>query len=569
MTIGCAIGASPIASREFARAELQASFTIERIAIEGDSITSTSPDQATRRGDFYSYAWADTHPAYPVSVSAQASRTVGGEAGNGDQADHGTPAGNTLLAHVSDDIAFDPDLITVMIGANDFQNTSPATYRARLVAWAAQVRTADRRIAWAPPTPYRATDPHPNYAAYTGNRDAFMSDARNPGVWREWADYYIPMGEHPDFKDSANDAALYGDHVHVSAPVGTPTTGQAKLFEIYSAAMASLTDPSRAAAKAPFENVWPANETNLLAGAPIVRRFIVSGIAHDGLAQGAGVDGAELRINGGPWGTQVGTDAGNGFRIYNGDVIDLRVTTSAASETPVTIRLRIGAETRELTYRTVAEVDAAAYEHGGVANIQPQDTTHDYGNRAFDHEGIAVIAIHASGYRAANSVPISVTLDGVEATRQRTVLADAGLSVWTAPVVSAGEKSVVATFGAFKGQSTMAWGVVTGADPSPTQISPPNDVMAPASQASPHLTDPLTLPASGVAVAFFGEYGGASIDPATANVPTVLAGSGRGTFQGETLGIAVASQAMSGAASFGFVFGSFARTALVFKAAGT
>src|SRR5690606_11740403 len=113
-------------------------------------------------------------------------------------------------------------------------------------------------------------------------------------------------------------------------------------------------------------------------------------IAHGGLASGITVSGgdAEVRLNGGGWGASLG-------RIYNGDVIDLRLTTSAGYETAVSVDLTIGSETRAIAYTTAANVTPVSYLHGDVANVQAASTVHTFSNLEFA-DGVALLAIMAN-----------------------------------------------------------------------------------------------------------------------------------------------------------------------------
>jgi lysophospholipase L1-like esterase len=181
---------------------------INKIVIAGDSITSTTPDQPGFTSSFYSYQWKLANPSKTVNVRAQASRTVGGPVWAGppvEGADTGSPAGNTMLDNRPEILStYVPDLVTVMIGANDLGTFSVANYLSRLITWAAPIRAAGIKIAYSPPTPYRnGSTLHPNYTIFTNRRTELLSTLRDPAVWGQFADYYIPMGEHPDFNDAA------------------------------------------------------------------------------------------------------------------------------------------------------------------------------------------------------------------------------------------------------------------------------------------------------------------------------------------------------------------------------
>jgi lysophospholipase L1-like esterase len=217
------------------------------VVIAGDSITSSAPDQTGSTAAFYSYQWKAATPSRTVNIRAQASRTVGGPFWPGpppEGADSGSPTGNTLLANSAEILdVYRPALLSVMIGANDLATFGVANYIERLIAWAAPLRAAGIKIAYSPPTPYRNSAPlHPNYAAYTARRSALLAQVRDPAVWGQWADYYVPMGEHPDFNEAALIPTLYADNVHPSAFDSAPagSGGQTRLYAVFEKAMGSL-----------------------------------------------------------------------------------------------------------------------------------------------------------------------------------------------------------------------------------------------------------------------------------------------------------------------------------------
>jgi lysophospholipase L1-like esterase len=534
---------------------------IDRIMIEGDSITFAGGS------DNGGFAWryaANVPAGKTVIVHAQNSRTVGGASYAGppvEGEDGGSPAGNTLLLHRPDDISASPQVILTMIGTNDLQTFSVANYRARLIVWANGLRAAGIKVGWSPPLPLNSGRQYAGYAAFMAKRAALMGDARDPAVWGQWADYYCPLGEQPDMNAADNGAYFSEDGVHPS------DAGQNALFPVIAAIGDTIFDTTRSGSTRIDGARWPTSETNLATSTAIVRRFVVAGLDPAGTALGASVSGggAQLRLNGGAYGSTVGTGSGDGHRLYNGDTIDLRLTTSAGNATTVAVDLRIGSETRTLTFTTVAMVTPATYDHGGVITLLGEDATHTYPGVAFAQPGTAVLAI-ASG---AGAAPTAVTVGGVAAVRRRAMSQDAAISLWTVPISASGSRDVVATFAGWKGQSVLSWGVVRNADSTPVQIAPTTDGGGAGYASAPFLTDGMTVPASGIAIAWFGEYGGASITPATVNGDTLRVGEGNVTYQGETVGLCVGTRTTSGPASFGFAFGNWCRPAIVFKAAGT
>ncbi|MHA6723766.1 SGNH/GDSL hydrolase family protein [Sphingomonas sp. RS2018] len=546
VTAGGPGGVAPATAAAVGPVGVAAPVAIERIVIEGDSITSTTPNQADNHVDFYGYVWNAAHATLTVSVAGQASRTVGGAG------DPGSPTGNTLLDARAADMATGAQLLTVMIGANDLGTFTAEDTLAKLEAWAAPIRAAGIRIAISPPTPYRDAAPrHPNYAIYTERRAAYIAALRDPVGWGRFADAYIPMGEHPDFADPTR----YSDTVHPNGPVSAGGTGKALLYAVFAAAMRSLIDPARRTATAPYSDVWPQDETNLAAGSSVLRRLTLSGLGDAGVASGVAVTGggAQARLNGGAWATTLG-------HVYNGDTVDVRVTAATGAGDLTSYDLRIGSETRHITLRTVASVTPASYAHGGIANVQPAAADHLFPALAFAGAGTAVLAVKGSG-----NPPNSVTIGGVAATRRFTLSTDGYLDLWTTELSAAGIHDVEVRHEGYRAQTTLSWGVVRDADAVPTQI----DASAPLHQSAPHATGALVVPARGIAVAVFGEYGGASVAPASVRSGTTFIDEARGIFQGEAQGICLGTRTDSGAATFDFAFGSHPRGAIIFKAAGS
>lgn len=540
-------------------------FVITNMVIEGDSQTSTTPDQSTNRDAFYSYVYADdpTNAAVTFHVRAQASRTVGGGG------DTGSPTGNTLLDHQSEDIAYGSQLMTAMLGSNDLASYSVDATMAKWLDYSPTVRAAGVKLAVVGPPPYHPS--HASYATFNPRWLDYIDRLRNPTTRATIADYYIPLGEHPDFRDAALQDTMINasDLIHLTPGATTITSGQYRAYLVYKAAVDTIRDAARATSTSMYSAAWPSSETNLAPGTTITRRIMVKGIAHGGLTSGASVtgpSGTTISLNGGTPGASVGTGSGNGRAIYNGDVLDVVIPLSALNSTAVSIDLTIGSETRTISYTTTANVTPATYAHQDVLNVQPAGTVHTYSGLAFDNIGIGLLTIYSAA-----GVPTSISVGGVAATKQvaETTSFNGNMSLWTVPIGATGTRDVVATFPGFAGQSTLSWGVVKDADATVQQLSPTSDGAAPANESSPHPTGSVTVPANGIAVAFFGEYGGASITPATAGSGTTLIDEGNGTYQSETYGVAVGTRSTSGAANFVFGFGTFPRLAAAFKAAGT
>jgi lysophospholipase L1-like esterase len=524
--------------------------TFDTIVIEGDSITRnvSHPEEAgSDTPDFFSTLWKATAAGKTVHIRAVNSRSVGTSANLDDN-------GNTLFGNVAEDLAYAPDLIAFMIGTNDFVAGTDAAYRTNLAALHAAYKAGDPSvmIAWSPPIAMNPTGtPHPAKANFDAQRASLMASARNPATWSAWADVYLPMGEYPDFADPALAAPLFGDSVHPSA------AGHLLLQDSYAAAMNSLLDTARASSTAPYNAVWPASETNLATGTEIVRRFIVAGLGRTGTALGIAVSGAgaTIRVNGGAYGTSFGTGSGNGHRLYNGDVVDLKLTTSASPDTPVSLDLTIGSETRTITYRTAAFVTPATYAHGDVIAAAGGASTASFAGLTFA-DGLAVIHLQAN--ESAQST--SVTLNGNAMTLRHRQAGGGAIEVWEAPVAAGSGHAIAVTYGGYTAFRVLAYGTVRdGAFVSAAGSTPAN-------QEQPHLTPSVTVPANGFALAAFREYGGPGMVPATTNAGTSFIDEGNVETFGEKAGLALGRRDTTGAASFNFAFGTYSRTILVYDA---
>lgn len=123
------------------------------IVATGDSITSGSP--STPNGS-YAYRYDDYRTDKTVEVRAQGSRVIGTTANLNDD-------GNSLMGNVSEDLAYDPQLVTVgMIGANDLAGgVTSAGYRTNMTAYKAQITATGAKLAWGLPLAYNPTGTPP------------------------------------------------------------------------------------------------------------------------------------------------------------------------------------------------------------------------------------------------------------------------------------------------------------------------------------------------------------------------------------------------------------------------
>ena len=526
--------------------------SLTNVVIQGDSLTGAS----VVGQDSGSWAWqylALKPAGTTLPIRAQGSRYTGELL----MLDDGS---NTLFGHLTADATTHGGQL-IWAGpflTNDFGTsfhgpagvTRAANIKARLAEYRAQLRAKGANFALGFAPPLRADTNPADVADWYATRTAFIADFRDPAVWSLYCDFYLPIGEQPDFNAADNSALIGSDRVH-------PTTaGQAKLLEANRPALDTLFDGARIHSNRMYDSAWPSGATGLGLATQVTRRFVVSGLAHKGLAlTGANAlsasGGAQLRVNGGAW------TAASGW-LYNGDTVELRVTTSASADTPLATDLRVGTETRTLTFRTAKASAAVEYLHGDVAGIAPQSSTHAYPARAFAAGGVAVIGLVAR--RGATGV----TVGGVPAVRRATqvgVYGELTLEVWTTPLAGAGPQGVLVAFAAGQNKSAISWGVITGADAAPALVSV-DAVDGP----DPHATDSLSVPVNGLALGYFGEYGGAAITPATLVAGTAV-DEGSVTFQGESFGLAIGKRANTGAFSWTFGYGPYPIAALVFTPA--
>lgn len=514
--------------------------TFNTIVIAGDSNTSTMP--SVDDGS-WAWQWLATRPE-TIENRAQGSRSVGTTANLNDN-------GNTLFGNVAENLAYGPDLITYMIGSNDWSvdgGTTDAQYRTNLTGLFDAYKSAAPalKIAWSPPPPYNPTGtPHAAKAWFDAQRASLMADARNPAVWGQWADYYTPLGEHPDFADPATAAPLFGDSVHYSA------AGDDLVEAVAVAAFGTILDPTRQNSNTLYDAAWLTDETDLAVGGTITRRMIVSGLKWTGHSGGVSVTGA------GSPSVKVGGVAGPAAYAYNGDVVDLTLTLSGSYETATSVDLTIGGETRTLSFTTAANVAPVSYVHGDVVGNGASSTTTNLSGLTF-LDGLAVVIL-----RAAESGASTPLLNGGAMTlRQREVEAFTGaIELWEAPVAAGSGHALAITYASSIVDRVVSYGTITdGLFVSSASNSP-------ASEADPHLTPSVAVPANGLAIAGFLEYGAPADAATTVGSGTTLIDAARAEQFGEIHGLVVAGRATTGAASFSYKFGSFPRLIAVYGAA--
>ena len=537
-------------------ADVGASAAITGAGVIGDSITLFSGEP----GGFAPRLVAAMPAGVAGYVRAQNSRVAAFKQTDGQTGEpiyHVDGDGqNSLMSHLSADAAA-AQLLFAMIGTNEMVYRTAAQVRADMAFYWAAVKAKGMKLAWCPPPPPSTGDAGGTFDGLKVNRLALTATIRDPAVWGQCCDVFDPSGEHPDLNAADNAACFGADNLHLNQ------TGQDRIYEARLPVVLTLLDASRASSTQMYASAWPASETDLATAAQIVRRFVVSGLAHRGVALTGGNAlsvsgaGAELRRGTSGWATS------HGGWLYNGDVVELRLTTSASAGTAASVQLQVAAETRTLSFTTGAAVTPVGYAHGDVVGLATGGATHAYPARAFAASGVAVIAVVAPAAAA------TVTIGGASATR---VVSQSGwygahvLEVWTAPV-AAGAHDVAVTFAAAQSKSVISWGVAT--DAAATLYATP---VKDASAGSGGDTPGATVPANGLLLAFFDEYAGGAVTPGTVNAPTVLVDEGSVATIGDGMGMMVAKRTAAGsgiAASFNFSYGPAPRVALVFKALGT
>lgn len=531
----------------------------DTIVIEGDSITSNTP--STYDAGFYSYQYDDFRSDKAIEVRAQGSRVVGSSGNLNDN-------GNSLFGKVSEDAAYSPDLITYMIGANDFTTGTDAAYRTNLIALRAAYASArpSMKIAWSGPIAYNPTGtPHPLKANFDTQRASLLPAARDPAVWGQWADYYLPMGEHPDFADPATAGPLFGDAVHPSA------AGQTLLFNVYKAAMDTLLDPTRVNSSTLYDAAWLTSESSLTAGQTITRRMIVSGLKWTGHSGGINVTG-----DGSP-SVKVGGVAGPAAYAYNGDIVDLTVTVSSTPLEERSVNLTIGGETRTITFTAAAAVTPVAVTSIYLDDVIGSGATHDH-TVNFTTAGRYLLLATADTDRAATTLtydPAGANLAATKQTHSIGAFANS-ISAFIVDVPTTGSKTVRIEFGGFVSQSSLSALLIENADSTLVAVSPATAGTAPSNESDPHETAAGTVPANGLFVGGMAVLELLSVDPET--VPTVHTGTtliienvfpnaGQGQRSGQIVGKRGAGSSVK--LGFNYKFGNYGRVGLIFKANGT
>lgn len=318
---------------------------INSILIEGDSITTTAPAVAI---DSYAWRWVNANPTKTINVRAQGSRGLGAPANLDDLS-------NMLWGHRSQDAAYNAQLWTILIGANDLQFAgSGSAYFDRLKAYIAPIRAAGTKVAFCTVMPFDSA--HSAYVQHNTYRDAL--NALMYSNTSELADYIIPLGEIPEMNTGVNPNPGLTDGVHPS-PAGITW-----LAEVYAAVMDALI--AGTVATTPSGSAWFGPDiTNSAQNAVYTLRYCVRGLT-PGTTQNLAITGTGARflVGRGAYGT-------TSVNVRNGDIVLLEVTASSALSTNRAFSITIGTSTQTLNLTTAAVAPATTtfsptLKHPGV-----------------------------------------------------------------------------------------------------------------------------------------------------------------------------------------------------------
>lgn len=529
--------------------------TFDTIVIEGDSITSSSP--STYNDAFYSYRYQDARQDKTIIVRAQNSRSIGVSSYLNDD-------GNSLMGNVAEDMAYEPDLITVKIGTNGMGiSLDRAAYHARAIDYynAIKAERPECRVAWMIPLPINPDNRLAEYDTFMANRAALLTDIRDPAIWGQFADYYIPLGEHPDFTESPSlTPSLWGDTVHPSGfdDSSAAAGGQNRMFAVYQAAMDTLLDPARENSQALYDSAWPTSDIDLPVSTIVTRRYILSGLAHTGVAGDVSVTGSAVKVrvnSSGAFGS-----SGGMTHLYNGDVVDLEIATSALYQTAVSCDLTIGGETRTLTFTTAENVAPVNFVPGGAVTNPGNTNGGTMIHTGTFVEGVAfIVAYNETGVE-------SVTVGGQPATLRLFTESSTSshLRVYEVPV-TAGDHEIVAQWSSgYSPRQVLVYGTIENGEfdtaAGYTQASHPGHL------GTPHLTPAFTVPTNGLALSFIMEAGtDGSFTPFGAVAPGAIVLEGNTVFQSSVRGIAIAEQTEDGPAGFDAPWGKFPLGAVIYR----
>lgn len=309
-------------------AELARLGVVRGVAVAGDSITF---------GGSYATTWAGANPAVAVTVIAANGRVLGvpADLNNG---------GNSLWGQMATILATGANWLTILIGANGLGNeTNGADYVPKLKAFTDVVRATGMKVAIGAPTPYDSRNG--SYVTFNARRAEFLAVLRPD--YRNLADSYIPFGEHPTFNTASDPNAGIGDGVHLSA------NGNTAVNETFKAVLDSIV--AMATGAIPTGSAWfGSNVADANVSTTFTRRFVVTGL-------GPSVDASFSHSGAGTLERGfTGASQGNTGTCRNGDVLTLRVQSSASFSTSAQAFVTIGGVTQSVTITTAAAPSASA-----------------------------------------------------------------------------------------------------------------------------------------------------------------------------------------------------------------
>lgn len=523
------------------------SFNVTTVVIEGDSITNTTPGTPTN--GTYGAAYAAANPGVTFHHRAQNSRGLGA---SGD-----TTAVNSLWGHQAEDIAFDPEILTVLIGANNLSNYpgGGSAYYDAVVDWAAPIRAAGIKVGIATVLP---VDNHASEAAYMAQRAVFNPLVR-AGVGTDF-DFLIPFGDHPILNDparwwdgTANDLS---DGVHptgISDSTATPD-GHDYLLDVYEAVMDPLLEGNLTGTSPTIslgEDILDAPVSG-----STTRYIVVTGL-------GMGVSGTAVLSGTNPSHTfALGTGSqgtSNLTNVHNGDVITVVMPHSASFETELTTTVTINGVATTLSITTTANLAPAEYTHVDIINSNvgfglQQRTASGF---VVPNDGLAIIFVNA--YVSSATVQ-SATFGGQPCTY---VASNSMGHLFTCEITAGTHNLTVTAVGSHLIMICASVGITqTGEFVAVVENTPTNEN-------DPHLAPSLTCPGSGFIVgAYFHTDGDNPPSPVpTVNAPTTQVDYGFVNGNGQSNFLLVGELLQTGQMSFSRQFENPAIIAASFQRA--
>ena len=385
--------------------------TISKVVAAGDSITVAGG---------YLNAFTTAYPGVTLVNRSAGGRGVGTSANKSD-------GGNSLWGQFAVIVADAPDLLTILIGANDLRGAaSAAAWQADLFGFIADVRAA------LPNVVVMVSTVLPVSSILVGDnthntRRSVINPALRAAVGSQ-IHGVIPMGDHPV---ASTDAAWEAYPTTYTADGLHPTaTAHALYAQQYRAAVGSVVDKATATSPAftftDVNNVPPSQVT--------YAETLVTGMKLGNAASVSRSGAGDFKLAQGSYGT--GPTAG----AMNGDIVTSRVTASASPDTPVDHTLTIGATSDIFTVRTAASGPIALNTLAVWSNA-PGDFSSSRTYPAVPFPAGRQLACFASN---SGGVFDSVSIDGQACVLVASTLA---YQMWLAPFVAAtaGNRSVAVT----------------------------------------------------------------------------------------------------------------------------